>query len=48
VTDHFVLAGYADFDNPKNGHFNYTQSRIEARYRFAERYYYFVNTAVYL
>jgi hypothetical protein len=48
VTDHFVLAGYADFDDPKNGHFNYTQSRIEARYRFAERFDYFVNTAVYL
>src|SRR5436309_1481897 len=22
VTDHFVLAGYADFDDPQNGHFN--------------------------
>lgn len=48
VGDHFVLAGYADFDAPKDYHYNYTQSRIEARYRFGERYDHFINTAVYV
>jgi len=48
VTEHFVLAGYADFEAPKGGDFNYTRSRIEARYRFGQRYDYFVNTAVYV
>jgi hypothetical protein len=48
VSDHFVLAGYADFDAPQDYHFNYVQSRIEARYRFGERYDNFVNTAVYV
>ncbi len=48
VTDHFVLAGYADFDDPQNGHFNFARSRIEARYRFGERFDNFVNTMVYV
>lgn len=48
VGDHFVLAGYADFDDPKNGHLSFAQSRLEARYRFGERFDHFVNTAVYL
>ena len=48
LTDHFVIAGYADFDDPKNGHFNYARSRVEARYRFGERFDHWVNTMVYV
>ncbi len=48
VGDHLVLAGYADFEDPKGSHLDYTAARIEARYRFAERFDYFVNTAVYV
>ena len=47
VTDHFVLAGYADFDDPQMGHFNYARSRVEARYRFGERFENFINTMIY-
>ena len=48
VGDHFVLAGYADFEDPKGDHLNFIRSRVEARYRFKERFDNFVNTAMYL
>ncbi len=45
--DHLVVAGYADFEDPKGQNFNYTGARIEARYRFGERFDHFINTALY-
>lgn len=48
IGDHFVLAGYADFEQPHGEQFNFTRSRVEARYRFGERYDHFINTAAYL
>ncbi len=47
VGDHFVLAAYADFDDPKTSHLDYSQAKIEARYRFSERFDHFINTALY-
>ena len=47
VANHFVLAGYADFEDPKGQACTYTRSRVEARYRFGERYDHFINTALY-
>jgi hypothetical protein len=47
VTDHLSVAAYANFEDPKGDRLHYTESRIEARYRLAQRYQYFVNTALY-
>lgn len=47
VSNHFVLAGYADFEDPKGHNLNYTGARIEARYRFGERFDHFINAALY-
>lgn len=47
VTDHFSLAGYADFEAPDSAATRFVQGRVEARYRFGQRYDDFFNTAVY-
>lgn len=48
ITDHLSLAAYADFEDPQYANLNFIESRIEARYRFKERYDNFINTALYI
>lgn len=48
ITDHFAIGGYADFEDPEHGKFNFVRSHFVARYRFFQRYDKWVNTAVYL
>lgn len=48
ITDHLSLAVYADFEDPQQQPLKFVQSKIEARYRFKERYDNFINTAVYV
>ena len=47
LTDNLSLAGCADFVDPHGGDFEFAQGRVEARYRFAQRYDWPVNLAVY-
>jgi hypothetical protein len=47
LTDHFSLAGYADFQDAPGLPPEYVQTRIEGRYRFAQAYEHFFDTAVY-
>jgi len=38
MTDHWTIAGYADFEQPHDGDFRYVQARaVAARYRFFEQ-----------
>jgi hypothetical protein len=38
MTDHWTVAGYADFEKPKDGEFQYVQARaVMSRYRFFEQ-----------
>lgn len=48
ITDHFAVGAYADFEDPRNGNFNYVRSHFVARYRFFQRYDKLVNTALYV
>ncbi len=48
ITDHLSLAAYADFEDPQHANLNFIESRIEARYRFKERYDNFINTGFYV
>lgn len=48
LTDHLALDAYADFYSPKNADFNFVRAHFSALYRFAQRYDWFVNTALYL
>lgn len=47
ATDHASIAAYLDFEDPHNAPLRFTRGRIEARYRFHQRYEHFFNTAVY-
>jgi hypothetical protein len=47
VTDHLSLAGYLDFADPSGAAPDFTEGRIEARYRLAQRYAYPLNVALY-
>jgi hypothetical protein len=47
LTDHMSLAAYADFEDPRDGGAEYSRARVEARYRFAQAYEHFFDTAVY-
>ena len=47
LTDHLSVAGYADFEDPHYGDFEFTRGRIEARYRFAQRYDWPINIGLY-
>ncbi|HEY1582652.1 MAG TPA: hypothetical protein VGF73_06105, partial [Chthoniobacterales bacterium] len=47
LTDHLSVAGYVDFEDPHGGDFEFTRGRVEARYRFAQRYDWPVNLALY-
>jgi hypothetical protein len=49
VTDHWTLAGYADFENPVGGGFKYVQAKaVVSRYRFFEKGEGVVDAAVYV
>jgi hypothetical protein len=48
ITDHFAIGGYADFEDPQNGNFKFTQTHLVARYRFFQRYDKWVNPALYV
>ncbi len=49
VTDRFMLAAYADFEQPSGEDFEFVQSRIiAARYRFGEQGERFFDTALYV
>ncbi len=47
LTDHLSLAGYLDFEDAHGGDFEFTRGRVEARYRFAQRYDWPVNLGLY-
>jgi hypothetical protein len=49
VTDHWTIAGYADFENPVGGDFKYVRARaLVTRYRFFEKGERFVDPALYV
>jgi len=49
MTDHWTIAGYADFQNPKDGDLKYVQARaVVARYRFFEQGERFLDGAIYV
>lgn len=48
MTDHFTLAGYADFESAPGLPLRYTAARLEGRYRFGGRYQRFFDPALYL
>ena len=48
ATDRLALGGYLDFDDARNGPLRFTEGKLEARYRFANRQDWFVNTGLYL
>lgn len=49
ITDHWTVAGYIDFEQPKDEDFKYIQSRaVAARYRFFEKGERFFDPAIYV
>jgi hypothetical protein len=47
MTDHWTVAGYADFEKPKDGEFKYVRARaVMSRYRFFEQGERFIDGAV--
>jgi hypothetical protein len=47
MTDNWTIAGYADFEKPKDGEFKYVQARaVMSRYRFFEQGERFIDGAV--
>ena len=48
VTDHFTIGAYANAEDPRGGAFKLSETRLVGRYRFAQRYEHFFNTAAYL
>lgn len=47
VTENFSLASYLDFEDPEAAPARFIQGRVEARYRFGQRFDHFINTALY-
>lgn len=47
LTDRLTVGGYLDFDSARDGPTRFTEGRIQARYRFANRQDLFVNPGVY-
>ena len=49
ITDRWTVAGYADFEKPKDGDFEYVQARaVVTRYRFFEQGERFLDGAIYI
>jgi len=49
ITDRWTVAGYADFEKPKDGDFEYVQARaVVTRYRFFEQGERFIDGAIYI
>lgn len=47
MTDHWTIAGYADFEKPKDGEFKYVRARaVMSRYRFFEQGERFIDGAI--